>query len=242
MRSRIGTGHSWSWGRSWAAAQIPLAGLLALAGASVGCGPVTPTHIIGTGLDAPSGAVPTAPILIGGALDAGQVGYILTANVGSYRVTWAGDGYIFRGSVFAEPGTLSKVFAGCTDGTCALAPQEDVVRIDGSDPDRIDFWSDPLSGKRSGFDLQLVGGTGTLIIDLLVNDYRSPNQVHFTSVVNNTPRSVVATTLPLALQPIARALTGGPITEAGKTVPPPPAARDMDAVKTPLIQRTTVTP
>lgn len=134
----------------------------------------------GAGTSRPiAGSYLIAPIQIGAfAPDPGFAGYIITANAGSYRITWAGYRE-FRGSVWIKSGTPQFV-AGCQDGACSLNGSEDSVVL-GSEAGRVDFISFPSSGKRSGFDLLF---SGDLVLDLLVDGRRDASRVGFVSGVN----------------------------------------------------------
>ncbi len=152
---------------------------------------------VGTGFPRPSGAPPYLIALGAAADDLGFPGYIITANTGVYRVTWAG-GNEFRGSVFTSSGAFGSFFPGCTDGACSLASGEDRVVLGNGDPGRIDFISFPASGKRSGFDVQV--GDGTLLVDVLVDGGRNPQLVQFVSGDPQTfNQTVTAPTIPLTL-------------------------------------------
>lgn len=100
-------------------------------------------------------------------------GYVITANTGSYRITWAGFRE-FQGSVWITAGR-PQFTAGCIDGSCSLS-SEDRVYLNTDDPQRIDFDSFPASGKRSGFDLTY---TGDLVFDMFVDGQRRPDKVIF---------------------------------------------------------------
>jgi hypothetical protein len=129
---------------------------------------------------------PVAPIAVGvGITGAPPNGYTITANTGSYRITWAGF-QNFSGSVWVRSGT-PQFAAGCSDGSCALGGGEDYVRLGAGG--RIDFDSFPASGKRSGFDLFY---TGDITLDLYVNDQRRPDLVVFVSGVTRQLASAPA--------------------------------------------------
>jgi|HubBroStandDraft_1064217.scaffolds.fasta_scaffold565307_1 hypothetical protein len=164
-----------------------------------GCGS---NHMIGDGQQRPTSAM-TSPILIGGTPGAGLPDYTAVANTGSYRITWLGDGTsIFNGSVYAETNALLQLYPGCTDMSCALVAGQDVVQVNSSDANRVDFFSQPAAGQDSGFDLTLVAGEPQdLIIDLLVNSVAQPAEVHYETVVSGSGMPTTAPKLPLDLVP-----------------------------------------
>jgi hypothetical protein len=136
-----------------------------------------------------------APIAIGvGVPDLGRAGYIITANAGTYRITWAGFRE-FRGSVFVSD-PAPQFFPGCMDGSCSLASGEDRVVLDRSEAGRIDFISFPGSGKRSGFDIAVPAGQ-PILLDILVEDARRPDRVTFVSAVTQALAS--APSMPFGL-------------------------------------------
>lgn len=190
-------------------------------GNSTGPGPGGTPVVVGSGAPAPNYATTPVSPIVGGApgLDQGTAGYIITANVGSFRFTWTGYAE-FRGSIFLDNTGFGTLIPGCRDGACSLASGEDVVRV-GAEPGRIDFVSFPASGKRSGFDVQIPGNT--VWVDLLVDGVRQPRLTNFTTVINNQAVPGVAQFMPLALQINVAQLVAG--SEQAKVVPAPsPAA------------------
>jgi hypothetical protein len=138
-----------------------------------------PPVVPGSGAAKPACGTLYSYIEVGAAApDPGFAGYIITANAGTYRITWTGFKE-FRGSIFSAPGAMTKFYPGCRDGSCSLASGEDQVVLNGGDASRVDFVSFPASGKRSGFDVEIRGGV--VWLDLLVNGERNLQRISFVS-------------------------------------------------------------
>lgn len=168
-------------------ARSVLCGIMALG--FIGCGGDDygdyPPVLVGSGAPAPlPGTVPVAPIALGVGVDTTGLppGYAITANLGSYRVTWEG-GAEYRGSFFTGQGAILRLYPGCTDGSCTLVSQEDVVLIPAGNPGRVDFlsYSGGAFGQRSGFDVEVTGSI--VYLDLLIDGVRRQDATYFVSDV-----------------------------------------------------------
>ena len=224
-------------------ATLGLSALAALSLGATGCfgtpypnpGPGPGTQIIvGTGAAAPNFNATPVSLIAGGVgnIDPGTAGYIITANAGSFRFTWTGYAE-FRGSIFAAPNAYGTLTAGCIDGACSLASGEDVIRVSPNEPGRIDFVSFPASGKRSGFDVEIL--SNQVWIDLLVDGVRQPRLTLFAGVDPQTgqPFQASAATMPLSLQvalPRAQSLPGA---ENAKVVAAPAPATTTKETRDP---------